>query len=158
MRRLALAAVALACLASFTVTGSVGAASKVQAKPILPPVTHRGISNGEITVGSQWTYYDWSLIGLTGFCEVLSFGGSHIFTGDLGDVGHWSGNISLKFTGSSGIFTAGDAYKAKYYSNLFGVTSNPAGFDGVLTYTSAKYPFAVGLLISGNDPEALGTC
>jgi len=164
VRRAALIAiaVAVACLASFTIAGTVGVAAKHQSQPVVPRVVKNQISNsGQITVGSQWTYYDWDgFEGLTGHCEIFTFGAHHIFTGDLTDVGKWSGNIVLKFNAGSSlsIFGPGQIFKGKYYVHLFGGPSNPAGYNGELTLPTKNYPNGAALLIAGSDPLAEGTC
>lgn len=155
MRRLLVVTAALITVATLT-SGTVGASTRASrhhgAGPIsaLPHVP--SIKNGNITVGSQWTYYDrdWQF-GYTGACEVLTFSSHHLFTGDEGDSGRWSGNVKLDVAPSSGLISFGvtvvlsdkwDAGDGFYIGSL--------SYDGYVEGTST--------LIAGDDPLTFGDC
>lgn len=155
MRRLLLVTAAftmLATLISGTVGASTGASRHHAAGPISAVPHVPSIKNGTITVGSQWTYYDrdWE-VGYTGACEVLTFSSHHLFTGDLGDSGKWSGNVKLDVAASSGLISYGVSVVVSDKWN-----SGDSFYIGSLSYDG--YVEGSGTLIAGDDPLSFGDC
>jgi hypothetical protein len=109
--------------------------------------------HGVIGVGSTWTLYEAELSGFTEVCEVLTFVSKSTFTGDLGDTGTWSKNVTLTFdtsgAGPFGGYDPGLVYKMKYFS--FATAFNGAGTQGSIVADA-------GDLNSGFDPFEFGTC
>jgi hypothetical protein len=144
MRRLVLAA-ALTSMALLFVAGPVGARparvpGRTHAVPVAPS-SEGSVHNGTIAIGSSWTvvYYPW-LDTDDPFCEVFTFGADHVFTGDSGDNGHWSGNLKMVFTGNGDFFSSGNVYKAKLARSGFFSGS----FVGTVSLLGAEFgPFVL---------------
>ena len=156
MRKLVLIALALTCLGVVTMTRAVDASPTSRSSLIrsIPTPPHHDVTNGVISVGSTWTYYDWDFFTFHNqFCEQFTFGSDHMFNGDKGDSGTWKASVKLTFNGSDPHFPANGGpwkYTGKHYAY---------GFNGVLTIGSANPGvFGVGDLVSGNDPLNEGGC
>jgi hypothetical protein len=164
MRRLVLTGVAVTVVATLTIVGSASASSLradragTQAMASAP-VAPRPDKSSAIVAGSTWTLYFYDIfVGGYPFCEVLSFGTSHIFTSDFNDAGKWTGNIALKYSGSAGVFGNRWKYKGKLqtagtFAGDYTGLMTPAADQG---YGSTTFgPF---VLAEGNDPLDVGTC
>jgi hypothetical protein len=164
MRRLALLAAAFTAVATLTLVGSASASNRAarhigtHAGPSTFLVQHP-VKNTTITAGSTFTLYFYDpFYSTTTFCEVLSFGSGHIFTSDLGDVGKWKGQVSLTFTGTSGVFGPGWKYKGTWQSAGFFSGMN----EGVITPPASagdgSAPWGPFVLDQGTDPLGEGGC
>jgi hypothetical protein len=137
------------------VPAHAGASPRTEAVALtaMAPHTQSHGKHGIIGVGSTWTLYDGDLAGLSGLCEVFTFETKTTFSGDLGDTGRWSKQVTLTFdtTGSGpfGIYDPGLVYKMKYFSAF--TAFNGAGTQGSEVAGGAD-------LAAGFDPFGLGSC
>jgi hypothetical protein len=150
----------IVCLSATLAVGAAafaGSASKTAAPGGSSAVPIRNA--GVVTAGSTWTMYDLAFGGSPdtmdyGPCEVLSFENSGIFTGDKGDVGHWSGSIKIKFTNNT--FFPDGTYSAKVVSDLGGEGEGFQGDDQTGAAWGGVGPLR---LYQGDDPLSPGpTC
>jgi len=150
----------IVCLSATLAVGAAafaGSASKTAAPgggSSTVPIRNTGV----VTAGSTWTMYDLAFAGSPdtmnfGPCEVLSFENDGIFTGDMGDVGKWSGSIKLKFTNDT--FFPDGTYSAKVESNLGGDGEGFQGDDQTKAAWGGVGPLR---LYEGDDPLTGPTC
>ena len=112
------------------------------------------VPNGLVKPSSQWTLYDLAFAGTPSYmdygpCEVLTFQSHGTFSGDKGDVGRWKSNIKLTFTNNT--FFPNGTYTGKYQTIL-------SAFQGDDETGNAWAGVGPLRLVSGDDPEGLGTC
>jgi hypothetical protein len=151
MKRLLPVGVALVAMTTLglAVPGIAGATGASTAARNVPTARAH---EAAVTIGSQWTFYDYEYGPTFVICEVMTFDASKVFVGDKGDAGKWSSSASstkLTFNGA-GIFVAG-TWKG-------GFIPGDGTYSGTYKVKSGGAVYGPMVLASGVDPYSFGSC